>query len=285
MFTSLRRLTGAILLTLGLACGSAYGAAWTKAEGEAFLKLGTSMLRADEFYEGNGSRLTIPTLSEYTLSLYGEYGLTDDFTVIAYLPFVTRVTVNEQVGRPSGFVYTAGAENTQLGDVDLGLRYGIVQEGATVLSAGLLLGLPLGDDDNDNALFTGDGEFNQLVSLALGHSFYPTALYAIAQLGVNMRSGGFSDELRYSVELGYTAWEALTLIGRLSAVQSLKNGDAAGGMAGLHVNDQQYLSPGLELAYKLTESLGVSLGFASATNAENVLAAPRYEFGVYTTLP
>ena len=147
-------------------------------EGSGYYKLGLNVVRSDMFYESDGQVISIPTLSDYTVSLYGEYGITDRITGILYLPFVKRVTLNRQVGRPSGFEFFEGDEATGVADADIGVRVGLVNAGQTVITAGLKLGLPLGSDDQENGLYTGDGEFNQVVTAGVGHSFYPTPAYS-----------------------------------------------------------------------------------------------------------
>jgi len=62
------------------------------------------------------------------------------------------------------------------------VRVGLLRGGSTVISAGLKSGLPLGDDAQENGLLTGDGEFNQILSLQLGQSFYIFEAVSIVQL-------------------------------------------------------------------------------------------------------
>ena len=173
----------------------------------------------------NGNKTSIPTLGDYTFSLYGEYGLRDDLTLVAYLPFYKRITLNKQVGRPSGFVYFAGDDVNGIADAQLGLRYRLAHLGATVISAALTLGVPLGDDSQPNGLLTGDGEANQLLALQIGHSLYPAPAYFNVDIGFNNRVKGYSDEVLYSVEVGYTFKGKLTAILRLRGLESLENGD------------------------------------------------------------
>ncbi len=260
-----------------------FAGGWTQKKGRGFYKIGFRFIRANEFYEPNGNKINIPTLGDNTLSIYGEYGFTDRITLLAYVPFYKRITLNRQVGQESGFVYFEGDAASGIADADVGFRFGLRQDGPTVLSLGFIFGLPLGNDQQANGLLTSDGEFNQSVSLQIGHSFYPAPMYFTAEAGFNNRSKGYSDEFRYGFEVGYTMKERLTVILRATGVQSLKNGNdsVTGGMGGLFANNQSFLAYGPELVYTMNDKLGISFGMDSAIFAQNTLSAPAFSFGLF----
>lgn len=179
-------------------------------------KLSFRYVSATSFYEPNGTQIDISTLRDYTMSFYGEYGLTDRLSLFGYVPFFERITLNKQVGRESGFVFFEGDDITNVADPDIGVRYGLIQGGSTVLSASLRFGVPLGQDEQPNGLLTGDGELNHWAALEVGHSFWPIPAYAIATARFNNRVNGFSDEFIYGLEGGYT------VIGRLLSLSRSK---------------------------------------------------------------
>jgi hypothetical protein len=268
-------------LAVAISATSVYAGAWTQKRGEGYYKLGLRVVRATEFYEPNGNRVPIPTTGDYTVSFYGERGINDQLTLIVNLPF-KRITLNRQVER-SGFERFPGDAKTGLSDTDIGARFRLLQKGNTVVSAELLLGVPIGDDRQASGLLTGDGEFNQLLKLQLGQSFYPKPLYFSGEFGFNNRSRGYSDEIRYLAELGFSYRSAFQFVFRIRGVASLKNGDSAitGGTAGLFANDQSYLVYGPEVIYQFNQSFGVTAGIEGATLAENVLSAPAFTVGLF----
>ncbi|MEM1127599.1 MAG: hypothetical protein AAGI71_13180 [Bacteroidota bacterium] len=272
-----------ILAGCVLAAPSAHADGWTQRKQSGFYKVNFRFVSAGSFYERSGTQIDIPTLRDYTVSFYGEYGLTDRLTAFAYVPFFERITLNEQVGTETGFVFFEGDAVSGVADPDIGLRYGLVTQGPVVLSASLRFGLPIGRDEQPNGLLTGDGEFNQHLALEAGYSLYPVPAYAVASLGFNNRTGGFSDEVIYGIEAGYTVGVWLTLIGRLRGVESLKNGEdgTLGGGSGLYANNQRFLSPGVEVLVTPQTGYGVSLGVDGAFFGENVLAAPAFSLGVF----
>jgi len=271
-----------VLLALATAV-PALADGWPRPKGSGYYQLGFRYVRATQFYEPNRNIVDIPTLSDYVVSFYGEYGLTERLTVLAYVPFVERITLNRVEGEDTGFIFFEGDAVTSIADADVGIRYGLFKQGNTVLSLSAKLGIPLGQTEQENGLITGDGELNQFVGLELGHSFWPAPAYATASAGFNNRINGFSDEFSFKVEGGYTLAQKLTLIGRVGGVFSLKNGDdpRLGGTGGLYGNNQQYVLYGIEASYTLTESVGIAVGAEGATLGENVLAAPAFRMGFF----
>ena len=271
-----------LLATLLWWNADASAGAWTQAKGSGFYKLGSQLARGTEFHETSGHSMTIPTLADYTFSLYGEYGLRDGLTLVGYLPFFKRITLNKQVGRPSGFVYFEGDDVTGLGDAQLGVRYRVVQMEATVASAALTLGVPIGDDAQPNGLLTGDGEANQVLSIQVGHSLYPMPAYINVDFGYNNRIDGFSDEILYAVEGGYTVGN-LTAVLRVRGIESRENGDdgVGGGMGGLYANNQSVLTYGPELIYDFSQRLGIALGATNTAREENALSQPVFSLGIF----
>jgi hypothetical protein len=273
----------ASLLALVSFVNEAHGGAWTQKRGRGFYKLEGRFIYAQRYFEPDGKIIDIPALSDYTTSFYGEYGLSERFTLVAYVPFYKRLALNRRIGRPSGEVQFAGDSVSGFADSDAGFRFGIKQNAATVWSARLMLGLPLGENEQKNGLLTGDGEFNQHLALELGHSFYPVPMYFSGEAGFNNRTKGFSDEFRYTAELGYTFWGNVTLMMKVLGVASLKNGEdnVRGGMGGLYANNVSYLALGPSLFYQFNKNFGVTAGVDGATHGRNVLAAPSYSLGIY----
>jgi hypothetical protein len=259
-----------------------YAGGWTKKKGEGFYKLGFQYIRAKYFYEPSGNRVPITPLGDYTTSLYIEYGIEDWLTAVGYIPFYKYNTLDRVVGRSSGTEYFGGDKASGFADPDVGLRVALIRNTPTVLALGVSVGIPVGNSKQPNGLLSGDGEFNQAVSLQAGHSFYPLPMYVTADIGFNNRTRGYSDELLYAAQIGYTFEMLFNLAASFRGVKSLKNGDDAvtGGTNGIFTNNQTYLEYGGEAGYRLTQSLGISAGVYSVAGGRNVLSAPKFTLGL-----
>lgn len=257
---------------------------WTQKSSEGYFKLGQSAIVTNTFWGPGGEFIDTRTLGNYNSSFYGEYGLSKRFTAIGFFPFYVRNTLNETKGERSGRVLEPGATNENIGDLDLALKYGINQEGPLVLSATFLVGVPTGDTDHEFGLFTGDGEWNQLLKLEAGYALGDRS-YLSGYLGANNRTGGFSDEVRYGVEFGHQFGRVWALF-KVDGIESMENGadDTQGGSMGLFANNVEFLSLGPELVYEVKNKWGFTASAFGALKGQNVLASPSFNVGVFWKL-
>ncbi len=269
-----------------LFCGSLSAGPWPQPKGKGYFKLYEWWLRFDEHYTSTGELDPNATLGLYNTSLYAAYGLTDRLTGVINLPFYSRNEINNQISGTRGNVIFPGEAIGGLGDTDVSLRYALNKPGSTIpLAVSLTLGLPFGEDagGTQENLQTGDGEFNQLLQFSAGKSLTDN-LYATVSLGFNNRTNGFSDEFRYGLEAGYgLANRKVWLIGRLTASESLMNGETAATISSTSIfsNNAEYLSLGGEINVYLTDRLGISAGAATAVRGRIIAAAPAFSVGVF----
>ena len=276
-------------LLLVIIATSVQAGPWPKAKGEGYFKLYEWWLSFDEHYTSTGELDPNLTLGLYNTTLYGEYGLTDRLTLIGNFVAFSRSTINAQISGTRGTVLEEGEALNGVGDSEIGARFALTKPGAaTPISVGLLLGVPLGEDagGSQRNLQTGDGEFNQLLSLAAGRSFQAGGLngFVSASVGYNVRSQGFSDEYRYGLEAGINVFDRkLWLIGRLDGSESTFNGETAATTQSTSIfsNNAEYLAVGGELNYNISERFGLSAGVAGAVSGRIIAAAPAYSVGVY----
>ena len=253
--------------------------AWTKPKGEGFYKLDYTLIQTNQVFDSKGEVVPFRTLGNHTFSFYGERGITDKFTIQAYVPFFVRNVLNETQGAQPGTVLQPGTAHNNFGDVDIAFRYAL-PFGKLPVSATLLLGLPTGNSTQDADLFTGDGEFNQMLKLSSG--FGKSKWWTQFGVGFNNRTEGFSDEVRYDAEFGLKMLkDKLLAIIKVGGIESLDNGTELASSTGLFSNNVEYLSPGLEFLYFVKPKFGISFRGAGATKGQNVLAAPSFSFGVF----
>jgi len=264
---------------------------WTKGKGNGYYKLSAWYLEADQHYTDTGEKDPNLTRSQFNISFYGEYGVSNKFDAIAYIPFFSRAVENDEVSGTTGQIISEGEAFNSIGDIIIGGRYRILKTKKYALSLSLKLGLPTGNNSggSDGSFQTGDGEFNQLLQTNLGTSFKLGAIpsYAKAYLGFNNRTKGFSDEVRAGLELGANiSKNKLWLIGRLGILESLQNGDlnAQNSPGSIFANNVEYMSLGAEVSYYLTKKIGVSFNYTSAVSGKLIYAAPSYSGGVFLVI-
>ncbi|NIJ46484.1 hypothetical protein FHR24_002972 [Wenyingzhuangia heitensis] len=267
-------------------------AQWTKGKGNGYFKLSTWYLQADEHFTDSGDKSPLTTRGVFNVSLYGEYGLTDKLDIIAYIPFYVRSFQNKSVSATRGTVVTEGAALNSFGDTDIGIRYSLLKNSKLAVSSTLKFGIPLGETEGGNeraVLQNGDGEFNQQLQVDLGIPFVLGNLgaYAKTHLAYNHRTEGFSDEVYYGGELGVQFFNRLWLIGRLTVLESTRNGslsDAGSVNGSIFANNIEYTNLGAEVAYYITSKVGLSFTYTSVVSGRIIVAAPSYSGGVFLDL-
>ena len=259
------------------------GGGWSEKKGNGYFKFGQYTIRAGNFFSPGGDIVPITTVSLYSTSFYAEYGLSDKVTGIAHIPFFVRSTLNEIKFNQSGTTIP-GDEVSSFGDPIIGFKYGLFQDKSIVVGSSILFGIPFGNDRGGEGqiLQTGDGEFNQLLKLEASKSFYPKPMYATLMTGFNNRTKGFSEEVHYGFELGYTIKDKMLVALKVAGVESLQNGNPTGAASnGIFSNNTEYLGVTPEVSYFLNDRLGLSAAVGFALKGERILAAPAYQFGVY----
>jgi hypothetical protein len=275
-----------ILIYFTVASNAIAGGGWPQPKNKGYFKLSQSYILSSRIFDGNGNVIDLtPSYGYFATSFYGEYGFTDRLTGIIYMPFFARATKTELQYNQPGVPTEPGAALNSFGDTDIAIKYGLLVNKPIVVSATILFGLPFSDNGatNANALQTGDGEFNQMLRVDASHSFYPKKFYVSAYAAFNNRTKGFSDEVRFGAEIGWTLKKFIPIL-KVSTVHSLFNGDVGVVQNGVFSNNVEFISPALELNYQLTEKVGISGSMATALAARNILASPNFGLGVYLKL-
>ncbi len=269
----------ALIIVLGMSGFQTKASGWVPGKGHGFLKLGQSFIYADRFFSPEGRTSSITTSGYFTSNIYGEYGLTDKVVVGTYVPFLFRSYIN-------GTRFTSGrtaietSEATNFGDVDIFLKYGLVQGKPLVLSVSLLAGIPTGK--SSGLLTSGDGEWNQMVALHAGYSHSKAPVFAAVTIGFNNRTSSFSDEFRFNFEAGYTFKSKATVILKSLNTRSLKNGNAAAAEGGIFSNDVSYSVLGPEVLIEdLAAGIGLTGNYFFTLSGRNTVANDQFGVGLF----
>lgn len=266
------------------------GGGWPQPKGKGYIKLSEWWVVADQHYTDLGRIDPNVTTGIFNTSIYAEYGISDRLTTVVYFPFFSRSYQNNIFSGTTGDIITPGEAINGIGDTDISLKYGLTRPGSKLaIATTLTFGLPFGNNSGgtQGQLQLGDGEFNQMIALDAGTGWEAgnTPFYANASVAFNNRTNEFSDEIRYSFELGAHLFsKKLWLTGRVTGTESLKNGATAetSNSTSIFANNSEFLSIGGELAYNFNDNWGVSVGVANAVRGEIIFASPSYSVGVFT---
>ncbi|GMQ31594.1 hypothetical protein [Algoriphagus confluentis] len=195
---------------------------WTKEKGEGFYQLSFNRFSSSDYYTLEGELLNTNAFTQNSLVFYGEYGVTDRFTLIANLPlqvwngFSTTETVNG------------------LGDLRLEFKHAILKK-YLPLAISVAPEIPIGrannfaqstqNDFESINLPSGDGEFNVWTTLSTSFALPNAPLYGSIFGSYNYRTQyediSFSDQIALGVELGYQIAGKVWVNGRLQGLSSV----------------------------------------------------------------
>ena len=265
-----------VLLFLILSVHSALAGPWPRKEGKTFLQLGFSTIGYNKVYGDDSRKYPIGSdVRDNVLQLFVDYGLTERLSVTAMIPMKFLSTTGK-----SG---AASFSTSGISDIDFSMRYNWFRSSGYVISNEVLLGLPSGKSNDPNGLLLGDGEFNVLLKILAGRSFYPIPLYVSADIGYNIRSEGnsdnvlyrgHSDDVLYNIEAGYGFMESrlyliLLISGKESTSRVPSVPNPAGGF-GLYTNNQEYTAWIGKVLYKFDPMYGCAVSYATATHGRNI---------------
>ncbi len=214
------------VLCLGFMCFCYFEVAaqsgWTKEKTEGFYQLSFQSMKSNDYYSLGGELLETNEFSQQSLVFYGEYGVTDKFTIIANWPLQTW----------NGFETTETVSG--LGDLRLEFKHALLKK-YFPLSISVAPELPIGkanhfaqskvNDFEQINLPSGDGEFNVWTTLATSFALPNIPFYGNIFTSYNFRTQydgvSFSDQFAIGAEIGYHIADFVWVNARLNALKSV----------------------------------------------------------------
>lgn len=259
-----------VFMSLGvIALGSspeANAGAWTLPKGAGYNKVAVNYFEADETF--GTAAAGFEEFTDFTVNYYAEYGITDKLTFIGQIPL--RRSVNE--------TDTNRDDTSGIGDVDLGIRYNLLNK-KWVLSTQYLYKAPFLYDE-DEALPLGNGQSDLEFRVQIGRSLHPYGYLGI-EAAYRFRAEDPSDEYRYLLEYGFDASEKIYLRAKLDVIEALDSTDVV-------VTDDG--NPNFPLAfdlgkvetsigYKFNQRSSIEFTYTQSVFGDNILDGDTFQFG------
>ena len=246
----------------------AQGGGWTSGFARGYFKLEQRVVFAEQFFDSEGELIDIPRTSFVTTSFYGQLGLLDRLDISAYVPFL-NFNAQEAISD------LEKVSETGMGNVTLGVKYGIIKGDILALSVGAQFDMALSGDPKEMLrLQTGAEDFQQAIWTDIGISFWPA--HVAAGVAFNNRNEGFSDELKWYLSGGLSLF-VFSVQAHVSGLSALDNATFSGNPDLLYstfLNNRSYLAYGGSINWHLLPILGISVGTDFAAGGQNILAAP-----------
>lgn len=258
----------ACLLT-GLSPSAAYAGAWTAPKGDVYSKSAINYFATTERF---GDQLPdFERFRDINFTYYTEYGLRDDLTLFG-------AAAVKDLRNTSGGVTT---DNFGIGDVDIGLRYRLI-DGPFIFSLQGLFKAPFLYDE-DAALPLGNGQIDVEGRALIGKSLGPLGYFGL-EAGYRFRADDPVDEFRYLVEYGFDLSDDIYLRTKLDGTLGL--GDIEDTPDASNI-----ANPSLPLAfdlgkleytagYKISKTWAVEVTGTTNIYGENTLRGTNVQFAI-----
>lgn len=254
---------------------------WTKNKNEGYIQVSFTAIPSYDSVFGDPDRPTNREISDNTLQLYGEYGLSNKTTLFANIP-LKMLKSGDLVTTPSLVVATSEGSQTSLGNIQLGVKHSFYNKD-WILSGQLGVELNTSSFDNASGLRTGYDAWTFTPLFLAGKSLGNSYLQSF--IGFDVRTNDYSSNFKIGGEYGGKIFKDFWLIGFIDIVKSFKNGDviepASNMLTATYVNNQEYGAFGAKLIYEFSDKYGLNAGFGGAFFGNNVAKAPALSIGLY----
>ncbi len=201
--------SAAIFALLAAVPSAASAGAWTAKQGDTYLKGAVNYFETSNRFGDEG---TFENFRNQNFNVYLEYGVQDDLTF-----FATGSLVDLE-NRADG-VETSGSG---VSDIELGLRYRLIDGPIIVSFQGLFKAPYLYDEDAELPLGNGQEDFEG--KLLFGSSFGALG-YGGLEVGYRHRTDAPVDEFRFLVEYGFDVTEQVYLRTKLDGIHAAGSTD------------------------------------------------------------
>ena len=251
---------------------------WTQEKGKFYTQLSfTTISNYDEIF-GDPDYQTDREITDNTLQLYGEYGISNNTTLIVNLP-LKLISTNDIVG---GSAFITEDSETAFGNISVGIRHQFYKE-KWIISGQLDIKANTSTFEIASGIRTGEDAWSFTPTLNLGRSF--DKFYIQAFTGIDLRTDNYSNNFKVGGEIGTKVHSKIWLIGFVDIVKSFNDGDVTLPLSNLatalYVNNQEYGAFGLKAIGEINNSFGGIVTFGGAFSGNNVAKQAALTFGLY----
>ncbi len=274
------------LLVVALAFVPAFLAAqspWARSKAGLYAQLGYHTIPTyGTLFGSDGNDIDmIRQVSESTVQLYGEYGITGRTTAIVSLPYRFNSRGARNPDSPFMFAQEDTGSISGLGNVSLAIKHQFLT-GKVALAGTLRMDLPSDKSQPFAGLQTGFDAVTVQPTVSAGMGFGKA--YWFAYGGYAIRTNDYSHYANAGVEAGL-AIGPVWLIAFSDLVVSVENGSRKltpfDALTGLYVNDQGWLSTGIKGIWQINRFVGIAASASGAAWAQYVPKSPGLSAAVY----
>ncbi len=256
---------------------------WARSKAGLYAQLGYHTIPTyTTLFGSDGSDIEmVREVSEQTLQLYGEYGISKQTTVALSLPYRFNSRGAQNPNSQLHFAHEDTGSISGLGNASLAIRHQLLS-GKVALTGNLRFDFPSDKNQATTGLRTGFDAATIQPGLSVGMGF--GRAYWFGYGGYAIRTNGYSHYLNAGAEAGLKLGP-VWVVGFSDLVLPLENGSrtrpSLDVLTGLYINDQGWLSVGLKGIWEINRFVGIVVSGAGVAWAQHVPKSPGLSTAVY----
>jgi len=255
---------------------------WTQEKGKFYTQLSFSTIQSYNELFGDPDYTINGEITDNTLQLYGEYGISDKTTLIVNLPY--KIINHKGLVNPCliGPCPEHTNKENSLGNIEIGLKHNFYKKD-WLLSGQFSVETNTGSFNENSGIRTGYDAYTFTPLFLAGKSFNKSYLQTF--IGTKIRSNNYSSNFKVGGEYGGKVSKHIWIIGFLDIEKSFKNGDIdlpdSNLDTRLYVNDQEYGVVGVKAIGEFSDNFGVTASLPAAFFGNNVAKQVALSVGIY----
>ncbi|PQB03027.1 hypothetical protein BST83_16960 [Polaribacter filamentus] len=255
---------------------------WTQEKGKFYTQLSFTTIPSYNELFGDPDYTISGKITDNTMQLYGEYGLSDNSTLIVNIPY--KLIHHKELVNPCLVAPCPEYSNKEnsLGNIEIGLKHNFYKK-TWILSGQFSMETNTASFDENSGIRTGYDALTFSPLFLVGKSFGKS--YLQTYIGTKLRTNNYSSNFKIGGEYGGKISKSIWLTGFLDIEKSFKNGNivlpTSNLASGLYVNDQEYGVLGIKAIGEFSDNFGVTASLPAAFFGNNVAKQVALSFGIY----
>ena len=255
---------------------------WTQEKGKFYTQVSFSTIPSYHTLFGDPDYEIQGDITDNTLQFYGEYGLSQNTTLLVNIPY--KIIKHQGIVNPClvGNCPESTNKENALGNVEIGLKHNFYKKN-WLLSGQLSVEANTSSFDDTSGIRTGYDAFTFTPLFLAGKSFGKSYLQTF--MGVNIRTNDYSSNFKIGGEYGAKITKSIWLIGFVDVSKSFENGNIvepnSNLATGLYVNNQEYGVVGLKAIGEFSDNFGITASLPAAFFGNNVAKQMALSVGLY----
>ncbi|MBC8172580.1 MAG: hypothetical protein H7X71_01625 [Chitinophagales bacterium] len=254
---------------------------WTSPKNGFYAYASFSISEFNNAYDSAGNKIPLfpYAIENQTVQVYGQYGLTNDFTISLKIPYTIQSSkYNGRSGDMSALDSLRISELNYFGNIEGGVIYKIKKTNPYV-TASLLIETNTSDYNFYAGLASGYRSWAMKPGLAFAGT-YKKIWYSAYAAG-DLRSNDYSSGVTGSAEFGYKPVAEIFMATSITLRSSFENGDYCDCdliPSGLFFNNQEYVAFTLKGGFQFNE-VAINAGYTTAFAGKNIPSTPIVTIG------